>query len=288
VSEASSVFFTSDGLRLHAVRHDGEGDGRPVVVVPGITTPAGAFAFAADRLCRSPVIGDVYVIDMRGRGLSERSGPGTHRAGDYANDVLALIDQERLDAPVLLGHSLGARVVAAARAKVPGCSSAVIGIDPPMSGPGRRPYPMALDRFIDGIHGARAGRGEEQAKAHYPTWTPEQVAARGQWLGSCDEVAIVESYSWFHLEAFEPVWAEVEPPALLLYGDASPVVTASDVEAIERANPRATTRAVAGCGHMVPWDNLDDTTSEIESFVAALPGQPSRLRAATTTQGRAS
>jgi N-formylmaleamate deformylase len=288
VSESSSVFFSSDGVRLHAVRHAGQSNGRPFVIVPGITTPAGAYGFHADRLRQSELVGDVYVIDMRGRGLSERSGPGTHRAGDYANDVIALIQQEALDAPVLLGHSLGARVVAAARAKIPGCSSAVIAIDPPMSGPGRRPYPMGLDRFIDGIHGARAGHGEEQAREHYPTWTDEQVAARGQWLGSCDEVAIVESYSWFHLEAFEPIWAEVEPPALLLYGDASPVVTASDVEAIERANPRATVRAVAGCGHMVPWDNLDDTTSEIESFVAALSGPPSRLRAATTTQGRAS
>jgi hypothetical protein len=35
------VFFRSAGLRMHAARHPGAG-GRPVVVVPGITTPAGA------------------------------------------------------------------------------------------------------------------------------------------------------------------------------------------------------------------------------------------------------
>jgi len=275
-----SVFFSSDGLRLHAVRVPGQGGPgtRPVVIVPGITTPAAAFLFAAADW--SAFTGDLYVLDMRGRGLSERAGPGRHRAGDYADDVLALVDQlgglGLLGAdsrPVLVGHSLGARVVAAARARVPGASAGVVAIDPPMSGPGRRPYPMALDRFVNGIHGARAGRGVAEAREHYPTWSDEQVRARGETLGSCDEVAVVESYSWFHLEAFPPVWAEVEPPALLLFGAESPVVTAEDAAEIGRANPRASVVSVAGAGHMVPWDNATQTSEEIEAFLSKLEGQ---------------
>jgi N-formylmaleamate deformylase len=272
-----SVFFASAGLRLHAARHPGEAGaaaGRPIVVVPGITTPAGAFAFAAEAFARLRGAGDVYVLDMRGRGLSERAGPGRHRAADYADDVLALVDHCFLDQPLLVGHSLGARVVAAARARYPGCSAGVVAIDPPMSGPGRRPYPMGVDRFINGIHGARAGRGIEQAREHYPNWTDEQARQRGEWLGSCDEVAVVESYSWFHLEAFEPVWQEVEPPALLLFGDESPVVTAEDAATLERVSPRASVVAVAHSGHMIPWDNLEQTTAEIEGFLSKLEGSP--------------
>jgi N-formylmaleamate deformylase len=268
-SMTGSVFFPSAGLRLHAARHPGR-QGRPVVVVPGITTPAGAFAFAAAAIAASPSCGDVYVLDMRGRGLSERAGPGRHRAADYAEDVLSLIDNLGLDRPLLVGHSLGARVVAGARARCPGLSAGVVAIDPPMSGPGRRPYPMALDRFINGLHGARAGRGVDQAKADYPGWTEEQAEQRGEWLGSCDEVAVVESYSWFHLEAFEPVWQEVEPPAVLLFGDASPVVTADDAALLERVNPRADVVAVAHSGHMIPWDNLEQTVAEIEAFLAKI------------------
>jgi N-formylmaleamate deformylase len=268
-----SVFFRSGDLRLHAARHPGGGPGMPVVVVPGITTPAGAFAFAAQATAGSPGAGDVYVLDMRGRGLSERAGPGRHRAGDYAEDVLALVSHLGLDRPVLVGHSLGARVVAGARARFPGSSAGVVAIDPPMSGPGLRPYPMALDRFINAMHGAREGRGTEQAKADYPTWTDEQARQRGDWLGSCDEVAVVESYAWFHLEAFEPVWQEVEPPALLLFGDASPVVTAADAVALERVNPRADVTAVAHSGHMVPWDNLGQTVAQISAFISKL-GMP--------------
>jgi N-formylmaleamate deformylase len=264
-----SVFFQSGAVRLHAARHPGSGD-RPMVVVPGITTPAGAFGVAAGRLAE--VGSDVYVLDMRGRGLSQRAPYGSHRSGDYADDVLALTSELGLDQPLLVGHSLGARVVAAARARFPGASSGVVAIDPPMSGPGRRPYPMALDRFLSGLHGARAGHGTEQARADYPTWTDEEVRLRGEWLASCDETAVVDSYAWFHLEAFEPVWQEVEPPALLLYGDSSPVVTAADAALLRQVNPRADVVAVAGSGHMVPWDNLDQTVTEIERFASRLGG----------------
>ncbi|MGC9963152.1 MAG: alpha/beta fold hydrolase [Acidimicrobiales bacterium] len=277
-----SVFFRSGALRLHAIRHRADEGGRasppaaggrrPIVVVPGITTPAGAFSFAGSAFARMAGVGDVIVLDMRGRGLSERAPSGQHRAGDYAEDVLALIDHLQLwaEQPLLVGHSLGARVVASARARVPGCSAGVVAIDPPMSGPGRRPYPMGVDRFLDGIHGAREGRGVADARAHYPTWSDEQVAQRGEWLGSCDELAVVESYSWFHLEAFEPVWQEVEPPALLLYGDESPVVTSDDAAHLHEVNPRADLVSVAHAGHMIPWDNLEQTVGEIGSFLSKL------------------
>jgi N-formylmaleamate deformylase len=129
---------------------------------------------------------------------------------------------------------------------------------------------MALDRVLNGLHGARQGRGIEQAREDYPTWTDEQARQRGEWLGSCDEVAVVESYAWFHLEAFEPVWQEVEPPALLLFGDASPVVTATDAAVLERVNPRADVLTVASSGHMVPWDNLDQTVAQINAFMSKL------------------
>lgn len=262
-----SVFFRSGDLWLHAARHPGRGD-RPIVVVPGITTPAGAFAVAAGRL--ADIGSDIYVLDMRGRGLSQRAPYGSHRAGDYADDVLALIDQLGLRQPLLVGHSLGARVVAWARVRFPGASAGVVAIDPPMSGPGRRPYPMGLNRFLSSMHEARAGNGTEQARADYPAWTDEEVRLRGEWLASCDEAAVVESYAWFHLEAFEPVWAEAEPPALLLYGADSPVVTAEDATMLRQVNPRAEVVAVPGSGHMIPWDNLAHTVAEIDGFLSRL------------------
>ncbi len=64
------------------------------------------------------------------------------------------------------------------------------------------------------------------------------------------------------------MWRNVEPPALLLFGDQSPVVTAAEAADLARLNPRADVIPVTGCGHMIPWDNLDQTAREIESFVS--------------------
>jgi pimeloyl-ACP methyl ester carboxylesterase len=47
-------------------------------------------------------------------------------------------------------------------------------------------------------------------------------------------------------------------------------VTAADAAVIEQANPRATVVKVADSGHMIPWDNLDQTVAEIVRFVGRL------------------
>jgi N-formylmaleamate deformylase len=264
-----SVYFRSGPLRLHALRFGTE-QGRDLVVVPGITTPAASFVTTATRLAGMAGVGSVYVLDTRGRGLSERSGFGTHAAADYAQDVLALIESLGLDQPVLVGHSMGGRVVAAARSRYPGCSAAAVVIDPPMSGPGKPPYPIPLERMLNGVLQARAGLGRDQARADYPAWTDEQVRERGDWLGTTDEVALVECFARFHLELFEPVWQMVPAPALLMVGEKSPVVTRESADLLAALNPQATMVTVSGCGHMVPWDNADDTIGGIGAFLATL------------------
>lgn len=269
MNDESSVFFRSDGLRLHARRHVGRG-ARPVVVVPGITTPAGGFATIARAMAEVPGVSEVYVLDMRGRGLSERAGHGRHRAAQYAEDVLALVEQLGLEAPLLFGHSLGARVVAHARAAVPGYSCGVVAVDPVLSGPGRRPYPTPLDHFVHELRAAKEGRGLAQAKARFPSWSDEQIAQRVRWIATCDELAVVESFSWFHLETFEEAWEAVPPPAVLLAGDESPAVTADDVKMLGELNPRATVRLLGHSGHMVPWDNLPGCLDAVSEVLAAV------------------
>lgn len=271
---SESVFFRSGDLRMHALRFVGgtgrDESGRDVVVVPGITTPAASFGTVAERFARMAGVGSVYVLDTRGRGLSEKAPFGAHRTGDYAEDVLALVESAGLDSPLLVGHSMGGRVVAAARARFPGCSAGVTVIDPPMSGPGRPPYPIPLERMLNAVQQARAGRGREMARRDYPQWSEEQVRERGDWLGSCDEAAVTEAFAWFHLEPFEPTWQTLTGPALMLVGDKSPVVPAETADLLAELNPQASVVSVSGCGHMVPWDNTDETVAAVESFLASL------------------
>ena len=69
----------ANGIRQHYLRYGGTG--RPVVLIPGITSPAITWGFVAERLASRY---DVYVLDVRGRGLSS-SGPDL----DYGLDAMA-------------------------------------------------------------------------------------------------------------------------------------------------------------------------------------------------------
>lgn len=56
--------------------------------------------------------------------------------------------------------------------------------------------------------------------------------------------------------------------AAVVYGEESPVVTPEGVADVAAANPRAQVTGIAGAGHMIPWDNLDDFLRVVRSFLA--------------------
>lgn len=63
----------ANGIRLHYLDYAGGAPHQPpILIVPGITSPAVTWAFAAEKLAESH---RVIVVDLRGRGLSE-SRPG--------------------------------------------------------------------------------------------------------------------------------------------------------------------------------------------------------------------
>ena len=55
----------ANGIRQHYLRFGGAGPA--IIIVPGISTTAAQWAFIAERLCSGH---DVFVFDVRGRGLS--------------------------------------------------------------------------------------------------------------------------------------------------------------------------------------------------------------------------
>ena len=89
MAEWESAFFRSGEFGLHAAHFPGRGSW-PMVVVPGITTPADAFGVAATRL--ADIAADVYVLDMRGRGLSQRVVPWDN-LDQTVNEIRALVSK---------------------------------------------------------------------------------------------------------------------------------------------------------------------------------------------------
>ncbi|MFJ9083258.1 alpha/beta fold hydrolase [Streptomyces sp. NPDC102384] len=245
---AVSRWARSGDVRLHVL--DYGGDGVPLLILPGITSPAITMDFVARELTD---LARPLVLDIRGRGLSDDAAD--HSLDALAADTEAVIEQLELADPVLFGHSMGARIAAATavRGHVP--LGGTLLVDPPMSGPSRGPYPTTLAAFTRQLSQARRGTDADEVGGFWPTWPRRELELRARWLASCGLEAIERAHRGFESEDFFAWWPQVPGPTTLLYGADSPVVTAEGAAEAATANPAAHMVRIPAAGHMVFWDN---------------------------------
>jgi len=146
-------FVRLDGS-LHAYRRWGT-HGSPIVLVGGFAEPSWVWQRVAPLLASDHV---VYAVDLPPFGYSERRGPYTLAA--WADQVQAFQQALRLERPLLVGHSLGAAVVAEVARRDPSSVRGIVLVDGDAlkggGGPGwiRRvlvdPYFTSLYRIVVG------------------------------------------------------------------------------------------------------------------------------------------
>jgi N-formylmaleamate deformylase len=260
IAQGANVF--ANGIRQHFLRF---GQGKPpLVLIPGITSPAITWGFVAERLARD---NDVYVLDVRGRGLSS-TGPDLDYGLDaMAADVVGLINALGLEKPALLGHSMGARV--AMRAAISGKVdlSRIVLVDPPVSGPGRRPYPSKLPWYVDSIQLAEKGIDAEGMKAFCPTWTEEQRQLRAEWLHTCYLPAIVTAFEDFHKDDIFGDFPQLKLPTMLMVAGRGGVIETVDEKEITGLNGAIEITRAPNAGHMIPWDDFDGFFAALADFL---------------------
>lgn len=254
----------ANGIRLHYLDFNHTAPGAPVLLLPGITSPAATWAFVAQRLAVSR---RVIVPDIRGRGLSE-NGPGLgYSLDDYARDALDLIGAVGLQDPIVIGHSMGARIAARLVATSPDAVAKLVLVDPPLSGPGREPYPTPLSSYLSAREAASRGATVEQFRSYTPTWTDDQIALRIQWLPTCSVEAITETHKNFQEEDIFPDFPKLSCPTLLVHAMRAKVIVPEMAAEVGRLLPNGQVVGVQA-GHMIPWDNLEEFLDVTERFIA--------------------
>ena len=260
---AVSRWLRSDDLRLHVLDH-GPVDGVPLLIIPGITSPAISMDFVARELTD---LVRPLVLDVRGRGFSD-SGD-TYDLDTYAADVAAVVEQLGLERPLVLGHSMGARITAVAAPRLDLHGTVLVA--PPMSGPGRGPYPTTLEAFLGQLDQARRGTDADEVARSWPRWPRREQELRAHWMGSISRDAITATHAGFESEDFFATWPSVPAPTVLIHGGDSPVVTAAGAEEAAKANPEASVVEVPGAGHMVFWDEpaaaLETTREALRALI---------------------
>ncbi|MGE4482245.1 alpha/beta fold hydrolase [Acidocella sp.] len=252
----------ANGIRQHYLRYGGKG--QPLLLIPGITSPAITWGFVAEALAERF---DVHVLDVRGRGLSET---GPHLAYDldsYAADAAAVIAGLELKECIVLGHSMGARIALRLGHNAPANIARMVLVDPPVSGPGRREYPAKLPWYVESIRQSLKGMSAEEMRAFCPTWTQEQLQLRAEWLHTCDEAAVVETFERFHTEDVHQDVPHIPCLALLMVAMRGGVILPEDEEELKSLSGQITVAHVPDAGHMIPWDNFDGFIQTVMNFM---------------------
>ncbi|HUL36800.1 MAG TPA: alpha/beta hydrolase [Thermodesulfobacteriota bacterium] len=113
MSEPRMVKAKGDGIKIQLAIWGGKG--KQILCVHGITANSRFWDCLASAL--SPQH-RVIAMDLRGRGLSDKppKGYSIHR---HCKDILALMDDQGIKRPVLMGHSLGAFISLVFAARYP-------------------------------------------------------------------------------------------------------------------------------------------------------------------------
>ena len=252
----------ANGIRQHLLRYPGPQGAPELLLIPGITSPAVTWGFVGERMAERF---DVQILDVRGRGLSQ-SGDLDYTLDAMADDAVALA--QRMNRPVVLGHSMGARIAIRAARKDPQPFAGLVLVDPPVSGPNRRPYPANWAWYGDSIRMAEQGCSPEDMLKFCPTWTEEQRALRAEWLHTCQWGAIRQAFDGFSTDDIHADMPAIKLPARLVIAGGATVILPEDAEEISRLMPQIEIRRVEGAGHMIPWDDLDGFLDAVMDFTA--------------------
>jgi N-formylmaleamate deformylase len=260
----------ANDIRQHYLRFGGASGERatrdPVIIIPGITSPAVTWAFVAERFGQAF---DTYVLDVRGRGLSESGADLDYSVEAQAADVSAFAEAMGFTRFSLVGHSMGARIATRMARKSGASLARMVLVDPPVSGPDRRAYPSQLPWYVDSIRLSQAGMSADDMRNFCPTWTNEQLSLRAEWLHTCDERAIKASFEAFHTEDFHADLRHVNCPALLMVAERGGVILDEDIAEIQGLMSDLAVVRVADAGHMIPWDNEEGFYRAFDNFLGA-------------------
>jgi len=259
----------ANDIRQHYLRYGGRGT--PLIIVPGITSPAITWGFVAERFGQSF---DTYVLDVRGRGLSSAGPDLDYGLDSCAADVAAFARRMDLAPYALLGHSMGGRIAirAAGQHGLKGLQRLVV-VDPPVTGPGRRDYPTPLSWYIDSLRQAQQGASVEEMRAYLPTWSDAQLLLRAEWLPTCDERAIEVSYRGFHGDNIHKDLPLIKVPLLLVAAGKGNVILPEELDEFTRLLPSIETVRVEAAGHLIPWDDFEGFFRALDGFVATGQGR---------------
>lgn len=261
-------------LTLRYVR---AGSGPTVVLVHGFGESLLSWRAVFDQLAGRA---DVIALDLPGFGLSSKP-PSGYATDSLAADLLGALATLGVRRAVLIGHSMGGAVVAAAALRDPGRVRAVVLVDPALVG---TPAPVSEARRSDGARGAATPLIAEYealrtrfTAPHDPDWLAETDSARA--YAPADDpayrgavAAVLREFDFAYLtDERAEAW---RLPTLVLWGEFDQIFPLEEGRRLAGRLKGARFEVVPKSWHRPHVERPAQTAAAIERFVGGLNGIP--------------
>jgi pimeloyl-ACP methyl ester carboxylesterase len=283
------IYFSArDGLRLYARHYPARGEAgggaprRPVLCLAGLSRNSRDFHRIAGALATAGAEArEVYALDSRGRGLSERDGDWrNYSLLTEANDALDFVTMRDLHGVAVIGTSRGGVLAMLMAVLRPGAIAAVVlnDVGPVLEREGlaritayisRMPVPADWEDATRVVH--------EMGKRHFPAVTREEWAEQARaWFNDDNglpalgyDPGIAKSFSGVDgpiPELWPQFGALAAVPVLAVRGEHSDVLSARTLEEMRTRHPLLDTFLVRGQGH-APLLRDAPTIAAIQAFL---------------------
>ncbi len=273
---ATQKIFNYQGIKINYYE---AGRGSPIILLHGFGASAYSWRHLGPALARERL---VYIIDLKGHGLSDKPQDGKYAVQDQAEMVAAFINDQGLQNLVLIGNSLGGAVALMTYFRVreqnPNCLNGLILIDS-VGYPQKLPWFVRLARIplLNAI-GARllppslvAGLVLRKCYYNDDKITDEAIAAYAHYGSLPGAVeAFVETAKQIipqNMEALIAQYCTVRVPTLIIWGEQDEVIPLKVARNFNRDIPDSQLVILPHCGHIPHEEKPLETQRVINDFL---------------------
>ena len=210
---------------------------------------------------------DIIMLDTYGHGLSSRVD--TNSSDCQGDDVAALIKALKLDKPIIMGHSVGASLMAKVASRHSDLISKVILEDPVfMPKPSEQSLQARINGFqlqVEKFNSMTLEQIETLGKKLSPNWHQDEFE---QWAIAKHQVdaKVLAHYEYL---PWQQTIASIQVPTLLIHGDTANggIISNAVVAEAKTINPTMQSAYVENSGHNIHRENLDGFIAALQPFL---------------------
>jgi non-heme chloroperoxidase len=252
----------STGVQLEYAEQ-GDAKGIPVILLHGFTDSWKSFEAVLRHL---PSSLHVFAISQRGHGNSSKH-PTSYHAEDFAKDIADFIKQQKLNQPVIVGHSMGSINAQCFITNYPPLTRALVlvGSFANLKSPAINEFKKVIDDLKDPVDSTFA--------AAFQVSTIVKPIPDAMLQAFISESLKLPAHVWKGVAAG---WATADyikalqtfnKPALIVWGDKDAYCPKEDEELLNKTLKKSKLLVYEGIGHAVHWEDPKRFADDLVSFI---------------------